>query len=212
MRLTYEELRLLILKISENDDQWAFRKFFEYYHPRLLHFANYYLESELTSNEITSIVFEGIWNNRKKLAGIDRLEAYLFNSVKYKCLNYLRDNRRIHFQDLDSGEACLIKEFEDPEGKVLNEEFRAKVMEAIEQLPPRCKMVFQLVREEGLKYREVAELLEISIKTVEVQMGKALSRIKNDILPYIKSMDADIYLKRPRGKNHFLNFWILTFF
>ena len=205
MPLTREELRALILKISEDDDQWAFRKFFEYYHPRLLHFAYFYLESEQASDEIASIVFEGIWNNRKKLPLIERIEAYLFNSVKYKCLNYLRDNRRIHFQDLNSNEVYLVKEVEDPEGQVLHKEFRMKIMESIEQLPPRCKMIFQLVREEGLKYKEVAELLEISVKTVEVQMGKALSRIRNDIRPYVESKDANIYLKRHFGKDNLLS-------
>ncbi len=200
MHLSPDELNGLIVRISENDDQWAFRKFFEYYHPRLLHFANFFLESESASDEITILVFEGIWNNRKKLAGISRLEAYLYSSVKYKCLNYLRDNKRIHLQDLNTNEAFLIREMEDPEGKILCNELQIKVMKSIESLPPRCKMIFQLVRETGLKYSEVAELLEISVKTVEVQMGKALSRIKKDIIPYLKSTDAENYLKRNISK------------
>lgn len=180
-----EDINAVIKKISKHSDQEAFRSFFDRFYPRLIKLAYYFLESGLAADEIVSNVFINIWNNRKTLSEINRIEAYLFNAVKFNCLNHLRDSRRIHLQTIENEEFKIIPSFEDPEGVYLHGELRNKIFDAINNLPPRCRIIFELVRDNGLKYKEVAGLLDISVKTVEVQMGRALTKIRHEIKPYL---------------------------
>lgn len=182
-----DKVTLLVRKIADDDDQTAFREFFLHFYPRLLNLAYYYLESYESSKEIVSTVFIGLWNNRKKLPGIEKLDSYIFNSVKYKSLNYIRDNHKIHYRELnDDNDHIMMPMIRTPETEYLDKELNEKLVQAIQNLPPRCKMVYLLVRDEGLKYREVADLLEISVRTVEVQMSRALNKIKKEIKPYLE--------------------------
>ncbi len=184
------EIKAIIHEIAHHDDQIAFRQFFNIYYHRLLNFAYYFLESSVAAEEVVSSVFISLWEKRKELTKIDRVEAYIFSSTKNKSFNYLRDNKRsIQLKDIDSEDDFLVPIFENPESKLLNEELKEKIIEIIEELPPKCKMIFTLIREDGMKYKEVAKLLDISIKTVEVQMGRALAKLKSSIKPYLHELD-----------------------
>ncbi|MCG8306987.1 MAG: RNA polymerase sigma-70 factor [Cytophagales bacterium] len=191
-----DEVRKLVERISLKDNERAFRDFFDLYYTRLIRLAHYYVESQHASEEIVSAVFIGVWNNRKKLMAIPRLEAYLFSSVKYKCLNYLRDNKKNEFYSLDAYHEALRPEFKDPASDLLSKELREKVLQIINNLPPRCKLIFELVKDDGLKYREVAELLDISIKAVEAQVSKAMLTLRKEIYPYLSDDDFKRYLNR----------------
>lgn len=195
------EIKAIILKIAYQNDQRAFRQFFDLYYHRLLNFAYFFLESSVASEEVVSTVFINLWEKRKKLPEINRIEAYLFTSTKNKSYSYLRDNKRlIQFRDIDSDADFLVSQFENPETEMFSQEFRDKIIEIIEGLPPKCKMIFTLIREDGMKYKEVAELLDISIKTVEVQMGRALSKIKASIKPYLHEVDLFHFLSKEKIK------------
>ena len=196
-----DEIKVIIHKIAYQHDQRAFRQFFDLYYHKLLNFAYFFLESSVAAEEVVSTVFISLWKNRKKLPEINRIEAYLFSSTKNKSYNYLRDNKRlIQFRDIDSESDFLVPQFENPETEMLSREFREKIIEIIEELPPKCKMIFTLIREDGMKYKEVAELLDISIKTVEVQMGRALSKIKGSIKPYLHEVDLLHFLNKEKIK------------
>ena len=191
------DLEIIIHKISYKDDQIAFRQFFDLYYHRLVNFAYFFLESSVAAEEVVSSVFISLWEKRKSLSNIKRIEAYLFSSTKNKSYNYLRDNKRsIQFKDIDSEDDFLVPIFENPESKLLNEELKVKIIEIIDELPPKCKMIFTLIREDGMKYKEVAKLLDISVKTVEVQMGRALAKLKNSIKPYLQDANSSY----PRNK------------
>lgn len=186
MPLSSDYIKTLIFKISKKGDQSAFRQLFDHFYPKMIRFADYYLESGIVSDEIVSTVFMNIWDKRSTLAEIERIDSYIFNAVKYKCLNYLRDNKRLHFQNIENEEFKVLPSLENPEGDFLCDELRHNILAAIDNLPPRCKIIFEMVRDNGLKYKEVASLLEISVKTVEVQMGRALTKIRHDLLPYLE--------------------------
>ncbi|NJN27854.1 MAG: RNA polymerase sigma-70 factor [Cyclobacteriaceae bacterium] len=183
-----EETKRLMVLIGRDNDQDAFRLFFDHFYPRLLKFALYFLESNQAAEEIVSTVFIGVWNNRQKLPKIERIEAYLFSSVRNKSFSYLRDNKRIQMKDLGSEESLFVPCFDSPDAELLNNELKDIIFEAINKLPPRCKMIFLLIREDGFKYNEVAELLDISPKTVEAQMGRALDKLRENLSPYLKEM------------------------
>ena len=190
-----EEIKRLMMLIGNQDDQHAFKLFFDHFYPRLLKFALYFLESNQAAEEIVSTVFIGIWNNRGKLPKIERIEAYLFSSVRNKSFSYLRDNKRIQLRELGSEESLLVPSFDNPESEFLSNELKDIIFEAINKLPPRCKMIFLLIREDGLKYHEVAELLDISPKTVEAQMGRVLNKLRESLSPYLKELGIQQHKK-----------------
>lgn len=181
------DINIIIRKIANEGDHVAFRQFFNVYYNRLLNFAFFFLESSVAAEEVVSSVFISLWEKRQELTKIKRVEAYLFSSTKNKSYNYLRDNKRsIQFKDIDSDDDFLVPVFENPESKLLTEELKVKIIEIIDELPPKCKMIFTLIREDGMKYKEVANLLDLSVKTVEVQMGRALAKLKNSIKQYLQ--------------------------
>lgn len=193
------EIKSIIHKIVHQDDQIAFRQFFDKYYHRLVNFAFFFLESSVAAEEVVSSVFISLWEKRKDLGKIERIEAYLFSSTKNKSYNYLRDNKRsIQFKDIDSEDDFLVPIFENPESKLLTEELKELLIKIIDELPPKCKMIFTLIREDGLKYKEVAKLLDISVKTVEVQMGRALTKLKSAIKPYLQ--DNPTTFRSPKYK------------
>ncbi|MFT7035782.1 MAG: RNA polymerase sigma-70 factor (family 1) [Cyclobacteriaceae bacterium] len=187
-----EAIQEIVSSISKYDDQTAFKKFFDIYYPKLLNYAYYILESRQDADEVVSGLFVKIWDQRKKLPDIKNLDAYLYTSIKNLCYNYLRDNKESFLKTLEVIECKFIPALENPEKQYLDMELKEKILEAMEELPPRCKLIFRMVREDGLKYAEVATLLELSVKTVEVQMGRAFSKMRAELLPFIQNEDIKL--------------------
>lgn len=187
-----ESIQKIVFSISKYDDQSAFKKFFDIFYPKLLNYAHYILESRQDADEVVSGLFVKIWDQRKKLPDIINLDAYLYTSIKNLCYNYLRDNKEFFLKALEVNECKFIPALENPEKQYLDMELKEKILAAIEELPPRCKLIFRMVREDGLKYAEVATLLELSVKTVEVQMGRAFSKMRAELLPFIQNEDIKV--------------------
>ncbi len=167
----------LCLQIAESDDQSAFGMLFRSYYPRLLSFAEAILKSREPAEEAVEDVFLKLWENRKVLPAINNLNYYLLVSVKHRSLDYLEKMKKQAVLSLEDV-AFEIGEAEvDPETSLISAESVRFIRAAINDLPPRCRLIFHLVKEDGLKYRETADLLNISIKTVETQMSLALSKI-----------------------------------
>ena len=173
-----KKIQYWISKISREDDQRAFRFLFDYYYPKLINYSRYLLESKSASDEVISNVFIGIWNNRTSINKIEKFDSYVFRSVKNKCLSYLRDMHRLQFEELNIEDSKLIKSVRSPESALINEELREEILKALDNLPPRCRLVFELIKQDGFKYKEVAELLDVSVNTVENQMGTAMSKLR----------------------------------
>lgn len=173
------KLKALLEKIAQGDE-FSFSRLFDLYHPRLYRFALYMTGSPELSEEAVSDVFFKIWKKRASLTDIRKPEQYLFTSVKNQAWSALkkasgRKDRNISLEDY---QGALQVDHQHPERSLLDKELALKIRHAIQQLPPKCKMIFCMIREEGLKYRQVAELLDISEKTVENQMLIAVKRLK----------------------------------
>ena len=179
--LKEEDISIWLFKISREDDQQAFRYLFDHYYPRLLNYALYFLKTRAAADQVVSDVFIGIWNNRVKLNKIEKFDSYIFRAVKNKSLNFIRDDHRITREELDINDRFLTKSVISPENSLINEELRATILKALDELPPRCRMVFELVKQDGFKYKEVAKLLDISVNTVENQIGKAMSLLRSKL-------------------------------
>jgi RNA polymerase sigma-70 factor (ECF subfamily) len=101
----------------------------------------------------------------------------MFSAIKNLCLNRLKRNRRLNTFLTDEWSVQLTSIYADPEQMMISGEVIRRIQLAIEALPPRCRMIFKLIKEDGLRYKEVAELLSVSIKTVEAQMAIAMRKI-----------------------------------
>jgi RNA polymerase sigma-70 factor (family 1) len=175
------KIKYLQEQIARNDDTFAYKELFVSFYNPLLRFAITLVKSREQAEEVVSDVFINIWEKRKRISSITNLKVYLFIAVKNTSLNYLsRQNKNL----TDSVDEALM-EFKsiyfDPEQLMVTAEMVARIKAAIEQLPPKCKLIFKLVKEEELKYRDVAEILNISVKTVESQIAIALKKIGTSI-------------------------------
>jgi len=176
-----EDLSMLSLKVSEQDDERAFEQLFLHFYPKLFSFALAYLKNRDWATEVVEDVLIHLWENRKVLPAIKNLTYYLYVATRNGAFNCLKKNRREATLHLDETQAGTIHFHRDPEKILISEEILREIEKAISSLPGKCQLIFRLVKEEGLKYREVAELLAISIKTVEAQMSIALRKIQETL-------------------------------
>ncbi|MFT3702872.1 MAG: RNA polymerase sigma-70 factor [Agriterribacter sp.] len=181
MNKSHIDIELLQQKIALYNDQQAYNNLFLHFYPSLQQFAFSFLKSKQLSEEIVSDVFIKIWEKRARLHTITNLKLYLFTSTRNTALNYLKKQKGLQNLPTEDYLVELNSVFFDPEQLMVTTEMINKVQKAIQELPPKCKMIFKLVKEEGLKYKEVASLLSLSIKTVENQMTIALKRIGSEI-------------------------------
>jgi RNA polymerase sigma-70 factor (ECF subfamily) len=146
-------------------------------HRPLRQFAYSILKLQEEAEELVCDLFIKIWNNREKLLSVNAPKLYLYTAVKnmaYTRAGRLKKRLRI---SADDWLVEMDSIYFDPEKLVMTEEVFRQIRNAINELPPRCRIIFKLIKEDGFKYKEVAELLQLSVKTVEAQMAIALRRI-----------------------------------
>lgn len=181
MKLTSNDITVLQQKIAAENDQQAYKTLYLHFQPWLYQFAYSFIKSHELAEEIVSDVFIRIWQKRTQLLEVENLRLYLYVSTKNYALNYLQKMRRSRVFNLDDLSVEITSIQANPEQLLITKEMHDRVTLAVSQLPLRCRMIFKLVKEDGLKYREVAELLGISIKTVEAQITLAVKKLGNTI-------------------------------
>ncbi len=166
--------------------------------PGLQSYANSLLRDVQLSEEVVEDVWLKIWTGRKTLHTIQNLSYYLYTATKHTSLNYIKRRSRQHINvDEDQLEQVSIQ---TPESFVIQKENIKQIEAAINSLPLRSRQIFRLVKEEELKYKEVAELLSVSVKTVEAHMTLAYSRIIESIEEIWPEMATHPALKKRSAK------------
>ncbi|HEY4155291.1 MAG TPA: RNA polymerase sigma-70 factor [Puia sp.] len=166
-----------LLQQIATGNQPAFKQLYGYFYRRLYHFALSMVKIKEASEEIIEDVFIRIWKQKENMTGIRNLRVYLYTAVKNSSLNYLSKKARESITEpFDHIEIEFIESV-NPEQLMITAELFNKIRQAIENLPPRCKMIFKLIREDGLKYKEVSQILNISVNTIDAQMAIAVSRL-----------------------------------
>ena len=176
--ITDNQIHSLLEEIALNNSEKAYKVLYMKMHGRLQEFAGSILKSKEDAEEVVSDFFIVLWQRRNLLISIESPKLYFFIGVKNTALNKLAANKRRSLPRVEEWQTSLKSVFFNPEELLLSGEIVREIMAAINDLPPKCKTIFKLIKEEGLKYAEVAKLLEISVKTVEAQMAIALRRIK----------------------------------
>ncbi|MCG6189218.1 RNA polymerase sigma-70 factor [Maribellus maritimus] len=160
-------------------DQKKFRQLMELTSDDLLIFAIGFIRDKETAEEIVSDVFVKIWNNRKALLKVKNIKSYLFISVKNGCLSHLRkSSKNKNIISIDEFEDFKFLPVEGPlEDDLIEEETVNLIYNAIDKLPPKCKLAFTLAKINGLKYKEIAEIMDVSEKTVNNHLVNAVNKI-----------------------------------
>lgn len=172
-----EKIRRLLSAIAFTNDQAAYKELFLLLHSRLKQFAYSILKSQEEAEELVSDLFIKVWEKRNQLTTIESPLLYFYTSAKNLAFNRISKQKRQPSLPPEEWLVQLNSIYFDPEQLMMTEEMMRQIRQAINNLPPRCRVIFKLVKEDGLKYREVAELLQLSIKTVEAQMAIALRRL-----------------------------------
>ena len=146
-----------LLRIQYHNDQLAFKYFYEQQMFSLFRFAFSFLKNKEASEEVVNDVFLRLWEKRHALDTIKSIKLYLFTAVKNGCLNYLRDNKKTEGIDLDSVNTDHFHFTLDAEQLLLTKELQQALEESINNLPPKCKLIFKLVKEDGLSFNRAAQ-------------------------------------------------------
>lgn len=170
-----------VLRVS---NEAAFEKVFKLYFKSLHAYAFTFTKEKATAEEIVQNVFFKIWEKNSHLQMDDSLKSYLYRAVHNESLNHIKHEKvkssfqsgysgYTEFTDADASEVIIAAELEDA------------IQKSIDQLPAQCRLIFQMSRFEQLKYQQIATQLNISIKTVENQMGKALKVLRQKLVEYL---------------------------
>ena len=179
-----ERIELLQTRIARFEDQKAYRELFTTFYPTLYHFTFGFTRSKEISEEIISDVFIKIWQKRKDLESIRQLKVYCFVMAKNLSINQLEKQKRLHIVRLDDFSDAgqeFTSAYKDPEQLMITDEMLHRIAKAVDSLPLKCRMIFRLVKEEGFRYKEAAEIMNISEKTVENQLAIAVKKIGKSI-------------------------------
>ncbi len=177
------------LERARTGDEQAFEALFRAYVEPLCSFAYSYVESEPAAEEIVQDLFARLWERRESLEVPRNVQAYLYGATRNRAINYLRDARvetTFLQRALRIGQARAMAPRPAPPEEELNARALAEAVErAVAELPPRCREVFVLTREQHLSYAEAAGVLHISPKTVEIHMGRALALLRDKLGPWL---------------------------
>lgn len=180
--------QVLLQRISVNSDKEAFSELFKRYHSKLVSFATCFLSDYEEAEDSVSEVFVRLLQKNQELQEIENFEGYLYFSVKNQCLNQLKKNKRknklftqLDYQDYNTGE------YTQPLEQLLTMELREKISACVDNLPQKRKLVYKMVKDDGLKIGEVAKLLEITEKTVKKHLELAVRDLRTEIERYQSS-------------------------
>lgn len=179
------DLHDLLYQIAELDEEKAFSMFFRLYHAKMLLLARIFVPSPEVAEDVVSDVLIKLLRNRRKTFRKKNFLGFLYTCIKNQSLDYLRKSRRHNHIKIDNGMDFLIYHKSDPCNHLIGKEFEQIVFDCIENLPPRRKLVFKMIKDDKLSYKQVGDLLDISVRTVEVQLRLAMKHLKITIDDYL---------------------------
>lgn len=181
------DIKVLQQRIGLYEDMKAYETLYNILSPNLTNFCFSFVKSRETAEEIVSDVFIKLWQIRNKLTEISNLKVYLYTIARNFCLNYITrhfKNPVIHIEEMEFEPVLSLG---NPEDLYISAEVLQTIKNCIGELPPQCRMVFQLVKEDGMTYKEAAEVLNISVLTVRNQVFIATRKIAALIPDYLHS-------------------------
>ncbi|TDE14522.1 RNA polymerase sigma-70 factor [Dyadobacter psychrotolerans] len=166
-------------KDREEEFEFVFKKHFKSLHT----YACTILRDEVMAEEMVQNVFCRLWEKADQIQINESVSGYLYRSVYHESLNYIK-----HLKVRDAYQSYAVTQMENPDNTAHNLELREleeRLETALNELPEKCRTIFQMSRSEELKYQEIADILAIPVKTVENQMGKALRLLRIKLVDFL---------------------------
>ena len=177
----------LIIKQLQDGNEKVFEQIVREYWPRMFKFALIYTQNNETSQELVQDTFLVLWNNRAILKDNTNLITYLMVVLRNKCLNLLEQTRirQLYIEEIDDEtiyQRANLYVLQDEASQIVESEDLHKAIErTLSKLPEKTREVFMLSRYDGLKNQQIAETKNISLKTVEYHISKALQILKEEL-------------------------------
>ena len=176
----------LMERLKAGDDL-AFRELYLQHYTVLCHYAASFLKDNFIAESIVSDVIFKLWEGRERLQIHSSLRVYLIIAVRNRCLNFIRDSRLFAERKVPLCEEIIERTHDvngNPLGVLLSRELEDQVMQAVEQLPDKTRQVFELSRYGFRSYREISEILDISVYTVKYHISQALAILSERLSDY----------------------------
>lgn len=171
------DLNNLISHIALYDSESSYEQLFKGLFPSLYRFSYCLLKSRELSEEVASDVMISLWKNRQKLLEVENIRVYAFVIARNLSLNVLNKNTRQELVSIDDIQVEVVMDSLNPEQLLINDELKKKLELATRSLPGKCQLVFKLIKEDGLSYKETAAILNISVKTVDAHLVTAVKKL-----------------------------------
>jgi RNA polymerase sigma-70 factor (family 1) len=178
--------RELQQRIALYEDMEAYHALYDHYFNNLQYFCISFVKSHEVAEEIVSDVFIKLWQIRNQLPGIDNLKVYLYSIAKNFCLNYITRHFKNPITSLDDLDIEPMVNMGNPEELCISSDLVNRIRETIRRLPPQCRLIFQMVKEDGMRYKEVAAILHISPITVRNQLAIAVRKVAETLPEYLQ--------------------------
>ncbi|WP_421874524.1 RNA polymerase sigma-70 factor [Marinoscillum sp.] len=156
-----------------------FEAFFNLHYPAMVGFAMNYISDKDQAEELVQEVFTNVWVKAESIEIKTSAKSYLYTATRNACLNFLK-HQKIEMAYAKTNEglstASDYREYD---------ELLSRLEQAMDKIPEKCRAIFELNRFEGMRYKEIAQELDLSLKTVENQMGKALKILREELGDYL---------------------------
>ncbi len=179
------------LRVIGEGNQKVFRSVVYKYSDMLLVFSMGFVRKREIAEEIVSDAFVTLWNQHDKISEIRDLKSYLYILVRNSSISYIRKMNGRKEINIDDIQEYYTLPVTGPETDDITEEILNQVNNAIDQLPPKCKIVFTLAKIQGMKYKEISEILDISVKTINNHIANALVHISQALEENKKTSGVD---------------------
>ena len=198
-----------LIRIAKHNDKAAFASFFNYYHARLIRFAMLFLKSYQDAEDVVSEVMIKLLKQKEKLPEIKNFEGYLYLAIKNQALNLLRKQQLRSGHSIDIGEDHLTQKFVQPYETILADELRQIIFTTVEKLPPKRRMVYKMIKDDGLKIKEVAQILDLAEKTVKKHLELAVRSLKETVEIYYAEKQSSTPVINIKSKAGIISLLIL---
>ncbi|BAV07813.1 sigma-70 family RNA polymerase sigma factor [Filimonas lacunae] len=184
--LPSDESKVTVLQLATavNRDEYAYRQLFLLFYKPALLFVSNILHSEELAEEIYSDVLLKIWQMESRLQQVSNYKQYLFTALRNASFNELKKQKKFQIIALEENATDHLP-VTSPEETLLNGEFSSKIKSAIAALPLQCQLVYRLIKEEGFNYKQTADIMDLSVNTIERHMNNALKKIVVALKPYL---------------------------
>jgi len=180
-----QQIKELQKRIALYEDLKAYHALYDLLFDPLKHFCFSFVKSNEVAEEMVSDVFIKLWQIKNKLHEIDNLKVYLYTVAKNFCINYITRHFKNPVVTLGELDIEPVLYLGNPEELCISADLVAKIRQTILQLPSQCRLIFQMVKEDGMRYKEVAEVLGLSVLTVRNQLAIAVKKMGETLPRYV---------------------------